>query len=312
MPVIGTGFLADNLTRSYPLAPFATKADRSGSFRLPDDFLASLYFPVGPELSIDPSLFFIRSIGVFAAGYSLTLGYWDGSADGLAVASANIAASAVRGSEFLPVTLRGVGDFSGSIGKLVVGLDDGIEAQPGGFFTFDLDATRLDVDCIRPQLRGVGSISILDGVDQGTPLYGDVQLVLGANIQFTNQGGALRIDAIQGAGLNPACSCGANPTAAPPITSINGIPADDGAFSLVAGDCIRITPQVAGLALADTCSSPCCGCAETATLQASQDFIMEQIKTLRDLINRVSAEVVKTTDVVIASKVSDTGCVSCS
>ena len=39
---------------------------------------------------------------------------------------------------------------------------------------------------------------------------------------------------------------------------------------------------------------------------------MEQIKTLRDLINRVSAEVVKTTDVVIASKVSDTGCVSCS
>ena len=53
--VLGESWLASNLTRAYPLAPFATKTDTTGTFTLPDDFLVSLYFPTGPELSIDPT-----------------------------------------------------------------------------------------------------------------------------------------------------------------------------------------------------------------------------------------------------------------
>lgn len=310
LDVLNRSWPGVNATRAYPLVEWGSRLDATGSFRLPDDLIVGLYFPVGPAIDVDPTRFYIKTVTVFATGVSVTLGYDDGVSPDVAVATAALARSQFK--EFTPVALYGVGSFAASIGKIVFGGLDGVDAQGSGQFNFARLATTLDVDAVRPQLKGVGSIGVAAGGAEPVPLTGAVSLSLGSNLKVTVSGAnSFRIDAISGVGLNTDCDCTGLPAAAAPIRSVNGVTAPDGKLTIAGEDCVQVSSLGAGLQFKDSCSSPCCGCAEKQQLQQAIDQILDQIRTVKNFTNRLQTEVQQMTGVVISSKVSDTGCVDC-
>lgn len=299
------GWLDGNMSRAYPLAPWCSRVDETGTFTLPDDLLVELYFPVGPGVTVDPARFYIKSIAAYATGAAITLGYADGSRNGVAVAAATFPTGPT--TRFVPTLLPGVGDFAGSTGKLMIGSTAGLAAQPGGLFNFNPEATQLDPDCVRPQLAGVRGIRV-----DGVMLDGVVQLALGRNIRLTAPtGDSIRVDAISGAGLVESGGCVGDAPAGTPITSVNGVPSANGAFSIVGDATIDVTADSTGLRLSNPTVSPCCGCPEIDELRDAVSFIMEQLRATRAFQNKLDSQVTRMNSVIIASRVNDGGCVAC-
>jgi hypothetical protein len=304
--VLNRSFLTQNANRAYPLVDWSSRLDRTGVFRLSDDLLVELYFPVGPAVSVDPGRFYIKTLSIFAAGVSIVLGYNDGGGVDLVVAVATAARTSI--GEFTPLALNGVGAFAGSIGKLVIGRLDGVDAQGAGQFVFEPAATQLDVDCIRPQLLGVSSISVVDANGSTIPQTGNIRLAAGSNMRIVSPApGKFRFDAIQGQGLTATCDCDGVPATARPITSIQGLTTLDGKFTIVGDACLEVSTAGNGIQLKDKCSSPCCGCQEAAALQQAIDYIRDQLRTLRDFQTRLTGQVQNLNSNVLSSRLLDSG-----
>jgi hypothetical protein len=306
-------FLNLNSQRSYPLAEDATKRDTTGAFTLPDDFLVGLYFPVHAALSVDADRFFIRAIAVFATGYVISIGYHDGSASPPIVASTIVsrATHTLNASYALP----GMGDFDDSAGKIVIGRLDSIDLQPTGQFLFDYAGGKLDSDAVRPMIRGVQALRVVTNGEPSPPIYGDIYLTAGRNFQISvasldDDSAEIRFDAVDGAGLTEDCVC--DDTSGPPIRKINGIPPrPDGTFDLIGNQCLDISALASGLRLSDTCSSPCCGCTELEQLTRELEVLGSAEATTSGFVGRLAAEMTQFSQVILGSRLNDSGCIEC-
>ncbi len=327
--LINLEWLNLNSQRNYPLADFATSVDQTGAFTLPTDFLLSLYFPVNAGNGVDPSLFYLQQISVFATGYVITIGYNDGVTYP-AVASTVVAASShVEGNSYaLPglsslaggFAVAALGGFDDSVGQVVVGRLDSINLQPPGTYTFAPNGGALDTDCIRPTLRGVSSLIVVTGNDHSARIYGDVELTAGDNVRFTTVSGltsdgpftSIRIDALSGENLSTPCVCAGAVSTSPPITSINGVPPDaSGAFHFSAGQCISVTTADGVITLADTCSKPCCGCEDLSTVMDQLTHMGDEASTLKQYVASLKNQVDTMGSNVLSSRLGDAPCLSC-
>jgi hypothetical protein len=304
-------WLDHNSARRYPLAFDASAKDVTGEFTLPDEFLVGLYLPIHVSINVQASHFTISRVGVYGTGYTVSIGYDDGSTI-TEVAAASIDRATHTPNK--PYVLRGLGEFYDSIGQIIVGGLDGINAQPPGLWTFDLVGGRLEPDGIRPQLRGLSSLRIQNGDSLSDPIVGDVILRAGRNSRITpilesGEDPVVVFDAIEGEGLNEECVCSADLTAATPIRTINKIPPTaDGNFTLLGSDCVEFEAIDNGLQLTDSCSKPCCGCRELETVTAAMENFGQQATTLNNLIVNLEARVTQMDQSVLASKLSDRGC----
>jgi hypothetical protein len=305
-------FLNMNSQRAYPLFESATRRDLTGTFTLPDDFLLALHLPVHAGLDVDPERFFIRSVSVFAGGYNVAIGYDDGSDDPPVAATAVVARDTHR--EYDSYALPGAGDFDDILGKIALGGTAGIDLQPAGRYLFDRAGGQLDPDCVRPIIRGVSSISVVNGNERSPRLYGDFEFVSGTNMQISvvsagdiNQ---IRWDAIDGAGLTEDCACEEN--IGPPIRTINNIPpTPDGNFTLIGNACLEVLEAGNGLRLNDKCSQPCCGCPELEKLTRELAQFGDQAATLQAFTDRLQKEVYTMRDSLMASRLNSSGCSTC-
>jgi hypothetical protein len=304
-------FLAHNSQRRYPLAAEATTQDVTGDFRLPDEFLVSLYLSVPISLVVEPANFLVTRLQAFATGFALTLGYWTGS-EVLPVAAGSFLRATHQLYRSYP--MRGLGDFYDVSGHFTIGRLDMIDQQPPGDWEFDLAGGRLEVDAIRPQIRGVTQLQTQNGTDLSIPLTGDVILRAGRNFRITpritaGQDIELVLDAIDGAGLNEDCICeGTNPLP-DPIRTINGIPPTlDGNFTLLGTSCLTIQAAENGLQLDDKCADPCCGCKELEPILAEMSQFGKSAATLETLLVSLEARVSQMDQVVLGSKLGDQGC----
>jgi hypothetical protein len=296
-----------NSQRAYPLADDATKLDQSGAFALPDSFLVNLSLSTPWTLAVDGGRFYIQTVAVFPIGYSITIGYDDGT-NQVAVATANIAKTAhVENKAY---ALSGLGSFGDCTGKVAIGVLDEIDRQPSGRWTFHPSGGKLDADCIRPTLRGVSSITVVNGADASAPIFGDAALVAGTNFRVSASGSDIRLDAIDGAGLTAACGGGSG--SGVPIKTINGIGPDASKnFTLVPTTCISITPMASGLSLSNTCSQPCCGCPELEALTAEIAHINDEVATLQAFQSGLTAQVDAMSATVLSSRISPNNCITC-
>lgn len=312
--IIGEEWLNQNSQRSYPLFDEASKTDETGSFTLPDSFIVELYFPVHAAVSVDPAMFFIRQIGVYATGFSVTIAYNDGSADPPLVASTNIVRS--THTENQTYAMPGAGDFADASGRITIGDLSAIDLQPIGVFQFAFDDGRLDSDVIRPMIRGVQSIIVVNGNDRSDPIVGDIELVAGANfrlvpVQQAGQNPQIIMSAIDGEGLTEDCTC-EDQAVAEPIRTINGLPPDpSGNFTLLGNTCIDIVPIANGLELTNVCSAPCCGCEELEAVNTQVARFGDGVQTLNTFVARLGREVSAMNLTVLGSRLSDDGCVDC-
>lgn len=303
-------WLNHNSQRAYPLYEGATRTDQTGSFKIPDSLILSLYLPVHAGLDVQPDKFFVRSVAIFAVGLNVSIGYDDGTADPPLVATAVIPFSTHK--EYQSYAMPGAGDFDDTIGKIVIGATTDLASLPPGQYLFTPDSGRLDSDCVRPMIRGISSITLVNSTERSSRLYGDIELVAGSNMRLTPQtvGGQqqIRFDAISGEGLNDECVCDGD-VDAPCIKTINGIgPTPAGDFTILGSNCIDPQDLANGIKFVDTCSDPCCGCAELEAVTRDLEKFGESATTLNNYLTRLEGQVTTMSMTVLGSRLNDRGC----
>lgn len=307
-------WLNHNSQRAYPLAAWGTAEDQTNTITIPNSFILALYFPVHAGLSVSPDKFYLRGLGIYATGYSVAIGYDDGTLAKPIVANVNIARS--DHTEYRTYALSGADDFDDSVGKIVIGKLDDIDLLPPGYYVFDPDATPLETDAIRPMIRGISSLVVVNGSDRSDKIYGDVELVAGSNMRIVAnlvEGFSPQIvfSAISGEGLNAACACETSPPDTC-IRFINGIPPlPDGNFRMVGNKCLDIQPIDNGLQFSDICSEPCCGCTELNALTRQIERFADGVVTLQNFASNLGGEVTQMNQVVLGSRLADNGCIEC-
>jgi len=306
-------WLNANSQRAYPLTEAATATDTSGAFTLPTNIILGLRFPIHVGLNVQPGMFYLSQLIVTSTSLTIAIAYDDGSSDPPTVGSVAVALDTHK--EYDQYALPGKGDFADSVGQLILGRPADIEALPAGDFRFTYGGGQLEVDTIVPMIRDVQSLSVINGSDQSVRMYGDIELVAGSNLRLTpilmaGQDPKIRIDAIDGEGLNEDCVC--VDQVSPCIRTINGISPDkNGNFVLQGDTCVVVKTASGGLVLSNSCSAPCCGCEELEALKREMDVFGDAYATVRGFVDRLQVEVTTMSQVVLGSRLNDDGCFTC-
>ncbi len=175
-------WLSHNANRAYPIAADVTRTNSTGDFVIPDSFLVSLYLSVSAGFNVAPGRFYIKTLNVSSQGFTVVVGYETDDGGILSVASANIPRAAHTVNSVY--VLNGVGNFADCNGQVVIGSLGEIDAQPAGLWQFTLSETRLEPDAIRPQLRGVTGLYVLNNGTLTGPLTGYPILQAGSNYRI--------------------------------------------------------------------------------------------------------------------------------
>jgi hypothetical protein len=303
-------WLNHNSQRSYPLTETATKTDITGTIRLPDSFIVGLYLPISATVVAAPTGFFISSVLISAAGFNIYISCTDSNGGTVDVAAANIPrAGHTRNKAY---AIGGVDAFSDTIGQIVLGDLAEVDRLPPGYYTFNSSDGLLEFDAIRPNLRGVSSLQVVNNNDISDFIYGDVVLVAGANMRIdvsslVDGRTEITFKAIAGENLNDDCGCN-TPVDVPCIKCINGVCTSDGNFTFAYDECVDIQPTNNGLIFSDTCASPCCGCAELDAITNQINRFSDGVATLQNFVTRLGSEVSQMSLVVLGSRLGDSGC----
>jgi hypothetical protein len=286
-----------NAQRKYPFAQDATLT--VGDFVLPNDLVVDLVLPVNVSAAPDPTLFHLKQLGVFSSGIVLSFAYNDS-----VFSTINIVTSGF--TPYSTYAVQGSGVFFDSKGWVTIGQVSEVLKYPGAY-TFSLQAGRLLPSVIRPRLRTISSLSIVNGSDVGPALTGDIALVAGRNFRFrVDLSGAkpqIILDAISGAGTVTPCTCSQLDESAPCIRTINGLyPTDNGNFNIIGSECVLITPGTSEVKLEDVCSTPCCDCRELSVLTTTLASLQNQLQTMEMTAERLDQELQNTQGNILASK----------
>lgn len=301
-------WLNHNSQRAYPITADSTRTDTSGAFVIPDSLLLALYLPVHYGENVSSGKFFVKAIGAYSSGISITIGY-DADDGAIDVASAVIPRSTHTAGQVY--ALGGLGDYADSRGFVVLGDLAQLDLQPAGLFQFELAGSRLEPDCIRPYLRGVMSLQADNGVGLSSKVYGNVRLQAGRNMRITveqaeGEDPVIVFDAIDGEGFTDVCVCQDD---SPAIKSINGVqPDNNGNLQIIGNDCLLVETAGNLITLSDVCSAPCCGCAELEAITEALEAFADKAATLEMFLVNLEARVTQMDMAVLGSRIPDRGC----
>jgi hypothetical protein len=298
-------WLNANSQRNYPISEEATLKDTTGTFTIPLDFIVDIVWPVQASASINADKFHISNISVFGNGVTLTIAY-----DGTAIGSVSIANSTHQTNQ--SYFISGTGNFYDSVGKVTIGSISKLITS-GGSYNFDIAGGRLEPTVIRPNLKGVSSMLVVNGTETSQNLIGDVEFESGRNIQFTvtqPSGGnpRIRIDATGTAAGQTECDCGNEAANGTPIKTINGVPPDEfGNIQLVSDDeCMLIdNTGEATILFTDQCSKSCCGCAELDAIVNDLNLLDAEVNTMDGILSRLDAQVATAITNLLSSKTNE-------
>jgi hypothetical protein len=302
-------WLNANSQRSYPLSEVATKVDTTGTFTIPDSLILGLYLPIHSGLVAYPENFYVKTVSIFATGLNVEIGYWNGSS-GVNVASATIAFS--THSEYKTYSLVGQDDFIDCFGRIVFGKIDELSTLPAGAYDFSFAGGRLDSDSIRPMIRGVSSIRIINGQSVSNRMQGDIAFVAGTNMSISAAGSSgnysITFNAIKGEGLNIDCNCIDDDPIGQCVRTVNGIGPDSGGnLTVIGDDCLNVTAVQNGIQIQDVCSKPCCGCVELQAVTNDLVRFGEASNSLTNFLNRLEGSVNRMNLTVLGSRLGDSG-----
>jgi hypothetical protein len=308
-------WLNHNSQRSYPLTDRASKVDTTTTVRIPDSFIVALYLPIHAGLSVQTDQFFINTLLISPTGYAVGIAYFNPTTQVTTpVATANIAKATHTINN--TYALGGINDFSDTVGQIIIGRLDEIDSLPPGLYSFTKTASEIETDAIRPMIRGISAMRIINGQEISPDIYGDIELVAGTNFRIdyavNPATGRPRIilNAISGLNLNATCDCDVNEIGEC-IRCINGVCSDDGNFNISGNECITVAASGNGIELADVCAVPCCGSAELDALKNQIDRFSDGVSTMQNFVTRLSSEVTQMSLVVLGSRLGDAGCNTC-
>lgn len=306
-------FLDHNRQRNYPLDVEASGYDKTKSFRLPEDFIVELDIPVHAAMPVNPANFFIRELGVFPSGYFLKIAHDNGTS------VSDIAFAAISRQEhtkFKTYSLGGVAPYEDTTGKVVIGTLTGLDEQPPGVWQFNVNDGRLDPDAVRPIIRGVQAVVVVNNGEKSARYYGDIEIEAGTNAQITpviveGQNPKLVFSFIAGEGTIAPCLCDGE-IVRPCITTINGVPPNAGGTIFIGGDdCISVETQGNSLQLINRCSAPCCSCEELERITEDLERFNIQRETLEQFVSSVRNTSEQFSLTVLGARLGDQGCENC-
>ena len=274
--IIATEWLNQNSLRNYPfredcgLRPNDSAGNLiSSGWRVPNYLIVDLVVSVSGTNS-DASIY-MKRMSVIEG--SLTLTFADSNGSDAFTVGATIGDSVKE--------IAGVGSFSDAKGVIRLGdIERFFNETPEGLYTFSSSESLVEPTCIRPSAIGVRSISTRDQSGYITAgLQGDVKLVAGDNIsiKYDIDTNSLIISADPNSGYTDSCECEKIKNRY--VRTINGVPTEN--VEIVGDDCINITEKDGVITIVDTCSKPCCGCAETAFINQTVNDLKSSVNTLR-------------------------------
>ena len=306
-----------NSSRKYPIAQDAGMLDVSGDFLLPNDLVVDFIMPVHSSLDpdIDPTLFHIAQIGVFSAGVVISFGY-----DGEIFATVNVPSSGF--TKYSTYVVTGTGMMLDSRGWVTIGdLTDTLASA--GAWSFDVAGGRIHPMCIRPDLRAVTSLVVVDAAGESRPVLGDIAFIAGSNFQMRVEKkddfpgefpprlrDRIIFDAIDNSDLDDSCECNNIDESAPCVKTINGMSGDEsGNIQLMSGSsCLEITNEGTTVTIADKCSEPCCDCRELDVVIAAIETVTSQVLEIENSVAHLSRELGATQVNLLASKTTGLPC----
>lgn len=281
----------------YPLNSFASARDSTGAFNLPNDFLAGLYITIPSELRLVMTSVHIRQIVATPNLVVMTIAGSIGleTVDLARLDIGLVAVDAQISMEGYGLALaEPLGEYQDIKCHAVIARTENIRAQPSGTFTFDRDSGGIDVDCVRPIVRGVSALEVETQFEQFVRLSGPIRMRPGSNTRFrveTESGEpVVYVDAIDASDLNESLQCDDGQT--PAIRRINGLPGNSQREILLRESrCLEIDAAGDTIGIRNRCSEPCASCAEAEQVKAVVDPMAQQIPQLVNLITRIQVSV---------------------
>lgn len=290
MATINVEWLNQNSQRAYPFQEdMQRRPEINGvlmdAYRLPNNAL--LDFALATNFEIQPQVY-LRSFTL--GGNVATISIADVS-DNTILAVASV----VYGDERqYPVNFTGVGKHDDIRGTVVFGaLEDISNALPDGVYQFTPAETLFEARCVRPSVPCVSGLYLTDPINsyESKRLRGDVALIAGNNIRldFDEENNAIIINADATFAFNQKCSCDTDNREE--VLTVNGISSQN---VVIEGDgaCVNVEVSEGKIKITDTCSKPCCGCAELTYLNQKTNEITTSIgkldsfsQTLSDKLN---------------------------
>lgn len=284
---INVEWLNQNSQRNYPfrenmrLRPTIDGA-LSEEYRLPDGCLLDMVLATNFE--VQP----VAYMSAFTLAGNVATAVISDASDGTVLA----VASAVQGDEEqTPVNFTGSGVHDDIRGTVVFGdLRKVGERIPDGVYRFSADESTFEARCVRPSVPCVSGLYVgVAGYEDAPRLRGDVALVAGNNVWlgFNEEYNAIVINADTNYGYNDKCACDQNERKE--ILTINGLSAGD---VVIEGDeCVSVTTENGRIRISDTCSKPCCGCAELTFLNQKTNEITTTIGKLESFAQLLLSKV---------------------
>lgn len=185
----------------------------------------------------------------------------------------------------VPVNFSGVGVHDDIRGTIVFGNIKKLQDSfPDGIFTYTPSETTFETRCVRPSVPGVSGIYITNsyGAYETRRLRGDVAFIAGQNmdIEYDEANNAVVFNADASAGVKEKCDC-ETPDNREQVLTINGISVGNVVIE-GDGECVSVTTDNGRITISDTCSKPCCGCAELTFLNQKTNNIITAIGRLNE------------------------------
>lgn len=282
--ILNQEWLNSNRLRNYPFREDVTLIPvEDASVRLPNSLIVDCVFTVAGTV---PRIYLSS---IMLVGNYINFTFKDAS--NVIIASVNVDTTTY--TLYDPILLYGIADYSDARGKLVLGnIADFRNTFKDGNYTFTLRTAELEPCIVRPSLRGVRSIVLVNNNVESEKLTGIVRLIAGTNMKLSYDAtlNEVRFDALSvpGVNFNEVCDC-EDPTAPQCIKTINGISVDD--VEIVGdGKCVEVTKSGNELMIKDICSAPCCGCTELEFLTSSLAILESNVSKLESYYSMLNGK----------------------
>ena len=282
MSTINAEWLNQNSQRAYPfmenmrLRP-TVDGVVSGAYRIPNGLFLDMTMATSSYDS--PPTVYLSAL-TLAAGIVTAVFSDEASGEILATASA-----ALPRDGTVPVNFFGTGTHDDIRGTVVFGWSDAVaDGIPDGMYSYGPSETRFEPRCVRPTIPCVSGLFVSDrsGLTKSPVLRGDVALVAGRNVrlEYDEDGNAVVIHADSNYDYNDKCDCEGD-AGRTEVVTVNGISVGN-VVREGDGECVSVETSDGRIRISDTCSKPCCGCAELT-------FLNEKTNEISTAQSRLSA-----------------------
>jgi len=282
--VLNTEWLNSNSQRNFPFRENESLIpDNNTEFRLPNYIFVDFVISMPADINTRVYLASMLVVGEF-----VTFMFMDNANNLIA----SLAIQHTQHTTYQSYNITGTTSLYDDVrGKIILGdLSKFRDDVMDGTYSFTLETAEFEPCIVRPDLRGVRTITLTDGTVDSEPISGRVKLIAGSNAQLVYDAvhNAIIFNALSpiDGSYNQPCDC--NDYLIPPaIRTINGIPIEDVEFT-GDGKCVEVTKEGNKLIIKNTCSTPCCGCTELEFIKTNTDLVTSNITKLENYYARLN------------------------